>query len=445
MYESGEKRVTTDRPIYNRRTGTIAIPQLLIGMVACWPFIWNTWNSFRITSSIGGTWAPLALLWALTFAMLLSVRRIRAGNLSVWFLFIFASCFSIHRALMTDLVKDLSVVLCGVLIILVIPYMKWDVNRVLKIFYTIGLIVALCLIIDNITGLFRTTLIGLYTDTVREHKLRSTTGGGIFSNPAMAGCYIVSGMAAYITHLRKKTGKRSVIEWSVIIIYVVSFLLIRKRGFFIAAFLAIMIIWIKKSLNNRDKTISLTKIVTRAAMVIGILLICFIAYIRISFIKGIVDNFIGKFFREDDYSSGRIDLYMLALRLFNENPIIGIGWGRYRAYTQGIFHSFSRTTFDTHNVYLQLLCETGIVGLLFFVISLVATLKTSNFNVFKLAGINTNQESKFNYLFGLFLQYFFVIYCLSGNPLYDYHFLITFFLGVAICLKSITEQKAICH
>lgn len=430
--------MTTDRPIYNRRTGTIAIPQLLIGMVACWPFIWNTWNSFRFTSRIGGTWAPLALLWALTIAILLSTRRIRVGNLSVWFLFIFASCFSIHRASMTDLVKDLSVVLCGALIILAIPYMKWDLDRVLKIIYTIGLIVALCLIIDNVTGLFRTTLIGLYTDTVREHKLRSATGGGIFSNPAMAGCYIVSGLAAYITHLKNSRKKRTVLEWAIIILFAVSFVLMRKRGFLISAVTAILIIWVLRQFARRNASLTVQRIIRRIATIVLALMVGVLLYNRFNLFRNALDGFVGKLFSEDDTYSGRTSLYFLALRLFSESPLIGIGWGNYRTFTMGIFHSFSVNTFDAHNVYLQLLCETGIVGLLTYLASVMISL----FRSIKMRRYISEQSTVSENLcdFALFLQLFYILYSISGNPLYDYQFLITYFVGVAISLKTATND-----
>jgi O-antigen ligase len=60
---------------------------------------------------------------------------------------------------------------------------------------------------------------------------------------------------------------------------------------------------------------------------------------------------------EGDITSGRIILYIVAIELFKQKPILGWESGCF-SYLNGI---------DTHNVYLQLLCENGVLGALFFV------------------------------------------------------------------------------
>lgn len=61
----------------------------------------------------------------------------------------------------------------------------------------------------------------------------------------------------------------------------------------------------------------------------------------------------------DKFGNGRIVLWNLALEGFAEKPIFGHGWRAFKdiAPSSGNIHAT-----NAHNIYLQLLCETGIVG-----------------------------------------------------------------------------------
>ena len=63
----------------------------------------------------------------------------------------------------------------------------------------------------------------------------------------------------------------------------------------------------------------------------------------------------------DSSSQTRISIWEDALQLFNESPIIGMGFNTYQC-----LHRI-RGYEDTHNLYVKILVETGIVGLLLFV------------------------------------------------------------------------------
>ena len=65
----------------------------------------------------------------------------------------------------------------------------------------------------------------------------------------------------------------------------------------------------------------------------------------------------------------RVSLYALAWSHFIENPLFGIGWGNFRFTVIGTITK--DTEFEVHNIYLQLLCETGIIGFLLIVIPII--------------------------------------------------------------------------
>ncbi len=67
----------------------------------------------------------------------------------------------------------------------------------------------------------------------------------------------------------------------------------------------------------------------------------------------------------DSSSEGRLDLWRDAAQLFLENPVIGTGFDTY-AYLHRV-GGFQ----DTHNIYLKVLVETGLIGLALFLALLV--------------------------------------------------------------------------
>ncbi len=65
-----------------------------------------------------------------------------------------------------------------------------------------------------------------------------------------------------------------------------------------------------------------------------------------------------------DITSGRLELYALAWNAFLEHPILGIGWDRFYTLVTADFQALHGYTpvEDVHNIYLQFLTETGLVG-----------------------------------------------------------------------------------
>ena len=124
----------------------------------------------------------------------------------------------------------------------------------------------------------------------------------------------------------------------------------------------------------------------------------------------------------DSLSASRDILRAYALSIWMENPLFGIGWNQ--------FSQLGADFSTVHNVFIQLLCETGIFGLLFVMTPIIFTVIRTRNLVVKLRDV----EYEYNglLLFSLFYQLFFIMYFFTGNPLYDYPYLIPYFISVSI-------------
>ncbi len=135
-------------------------------------------------------------------------------------------------------------------------------------------------------------------------------------------------------------------------------------------------------------------------------------------------------FYTDEFSSGRVTLYTRAIDLFLEKPWFGHGWGGYRQFS-GILD------YEVHNIYLQMLCEIGIVGLLCFVFFFIRILKLTT----SLVKDNNDNRMKLMCYTSMYCQIYFLLYGFTGNTLYDYNLMLYgFFAAIPVSL-SITRKK----
>ncbi len=127
-----------------------------------------------------------------------------------------------------------------------------------------------------------------------------------------------------------------------------------------------------------------------------------------------------------DVEMGRGQTRAVALGLWLENPLFGIGWDGFKYFYKGIVGK----ELNIHCVYVQLLCEVGIIGALpfytFFISSVIKAITLLRRYILD----KENDTSKFIVLiYSVFIQMFFLLYCVTGNPLYDNPTLFTYMIG----------------
>ena len=142
-----------------------------------------------------------------------------------------------------------------------------------------------------------------------------------------------------------------------------------------------------------------------------------------------------------DITSSRSVLITWAWTLFSENPIVGIGWGEFR---KTVIGNVTRVTeFDTHNIYMQLLCETGIVGFTCFVIPMLVFWFNAKEIFCKCArneSLVSGMWKSVNY-FSFSFQTLFLLYGFTGNPLYDPNWVIMYMICCGMTMSYLSVEK----
>lgn len=150
----------------------------------------------------------------------------------------------------------------------------------------------------------------------------------------------------YCFFLITKSPKRYLLLSVLIILLILQFF-VHERGPIIATWIVLSLAWLMLYHGNNRFIIALL----------------FIAFdITIFFILSKIDL---RFSLESLINDPRIELYKLSLEAFFKSPIIGIGTG---AFQMGYTNLSTRVY--SHNIFLELLVENGLVGILIFLLFL---------------------------------------------------------------------------
>lgn len=415
------------------------LENLLVIVFAFWPLFQNIWTNLRLSIAFGGVIFPIAVTWIIGALFVILHLKWKLGSIAMWLPFLMVIVFNIlsGRSVRVEAVRDLSVYVCAFIFYTCADGNSRNKEIIIKSLFICGLFISTTVILDSLTHIFKDILSSIYTDGARTYKQKITLStGGILPSTSAAGCYIVSGLASYITMLRYNHQHIRLKNWIVISAFIVAFLIIRKRSFLIAGATAIFIIGLLKLFFESKKTISIRRVCRNISLLIVIIGAGIFTYSRVALVREYVDVFISKILSDDKTMSGRSVLYALAFQLYSTSPIIGIGWAQYRTYTKGIYSSSINLTYDAHNVYLQLICETGIVGIIIYVIAILTSLIAA-LRQYRVAIVKKHCNNQLClYELGIFLQIFFLLYSISGNPLYDHSFFIVYFFGIFLSVKT---------
>lgn len=347
-------------------------------------------------------------------------RAIPSYYLLIWLAVLtvlWVNCIARYRS--NDVLIDDVVITCGYLIILLFSAASDNYCSVLSVMLFLALFFATGVYLQRfLPGIYR-IVISFFPSRLQDSMVSGLTNvigvKGFTINSGFTANYVIIGIFVVASRISDRIPSRKTI---IRIAYLgLALLLTGKRGPILALMLSAVLVGIIPVRGTKRM-----KKIWRFFLVILVLIVTFFSFgsflEQVPYIGRYIES-INDFINGEDISSGRTRLYAWAIQLFIRSPLLGIGWGKYRTTVAG--NATFIKSLETHNVYLQLLCETGIIGFLFFVtMFLMSWNMTKNSYCACLKEYNEELKKWKPLLFFSFsYQTYFLLLCFTENPLYD--------------------------
>ncbi|HEY2361167.1 MAG TPA: O-antigen ligase family protein [Candidatus Angelobacter sp.] len=141
----------------------------------------------------------------------------------------------------------------------------------------------------------------------------------------------------------------------------IALLLTQSRGGLLA-FVAILLVYTYLSASNRK---------ARIRQIALVLIVCLLA-------AAVAGFFFQRLGEIDDFTTvSRLAIWAGAFTVFAQSPLLGTGFGNLRGLMGGLLNLPDGWTGDAHNLYLELLAETGLIGFMVFSVLIVLALRTA--------------------------------------------------------------------
>ena len=280
---------------------------------------------------------------------------------------------------------------------------------------------------------YKEEILPLFPDSLKEltwqfeHKQMA---GLTFHYSTNAG-YLTFGLFLVLSQLmkEKKNTKNWYIYLGILVANIIAILMTGKRAHvFFTLFVVgslFLILNGKFILNNKGKTCAMLGI----ASIIG-----FFAFKYIDLLSAPAERLI-EGIENGNLFYTRKPMYTLAIDLFKGHELIGNGWGTYKYFYNEVIVEKERDLMDAHNIYLQMLCEIGILGIL-LIMTLFGYLYFKMFKLIK----DKNENSSIIYMLFM-LQSFILLEGIVGNPIYDIQEIVPYMFVVSAFLAGDAKKE----
>lgn len=371
----------------------------------------------------------LALVFMYLF---LSGNKLFTKSSAAWYPFIGVLCVNL---LSYNFPK--SYVLLYVLLAVMIanPYLQdFSFYKVLKWLKIMGLIAAGGVLLQLFVPSVHNIIINIIFSQEGTAYIQQYAGrgyySGVFHQVGDAAFYVSGAIIAFLFAGSNDRKNKYIIG----VLFIILFLL-GKRSLLLFLVAALLITYIVMSQSGSRKFIRIAGAALFAIVFIEVLKYLSVMYSDIKIFEKLAYTF--DFLSEGNTDglleeSGRLILYDYAQELFQQNYWTGIGWAQFSDKITDVLPSGS--SLSVHNVYLQLLCETGVIGFAAFLLgaisSIFALIKTKRL----LNNYNGYDKTKYETLYSVSLtgQVLFLMFCFVENPIYNENDLIFYFLMILL-------------
>lgn len=378
---------------------------------------------------------PAVIIVAFLLANSLKLKRYVPDYYIPWALFFLFVIVGVVMHRMDYLLSSTTIFLCVVLGILLMPSHRWlgIAEKILALFTGIYVFFTFFFFMFPESYPIMIELYGyIPIGTVNgQMGYRAGLADHYSSNGIFIAVFLllmaVSWMAS--TDRTKRERRDKYLRLLMSILAMVALLMTTKRGVLLWSMLSLLsTYWIV----SRRKLKSFLKLLGS----------CFLLLVVLTFLIERIPQLNTVFLRfftigTDGSSLERLAMWKMAFSMFEENPFFGTGFWtfqeRYADSLFGIYHNDLRYKYMfAHNVYFQVLAETGLIGLFLYLMA-VGMLLRETIRLVRIYSQDENTKIRFFVQFSLCLQIFYLLYSISGNCLYD---IVFYFYGLAMAMAT---------
>lgn len=355
----------------------------------------------------------IAMTVCTLFVVVFIKKKIRLDFFLVFFLL--TTIYILISAFMSadnDAVSKIAIVYISGTFLLTIEYPDNFIDSVIKAISVFVIVIALSIIIsvfiDDCMNKYFSWLLNPYnkyeiTQNIRNQVNVKHAYSG-FARDNSDAAYIMSmGISIYLARFFSGIKlKKSDIAF--LVIDIVALLLTNKRMMIICVLVAFAVMMLLAKRKGKVVTIVLALIIMASVFLI--------ASAYIPQLSSVFDRFENS---NNDYLTGRSDLWNFSIMMFNRSPIVGMGLGSFNNFVAGYGYTTplgKEWIYYGHNIYLEFLGELGIIGCIIVFGSFLYTLSKT---ILLVRSTSITQTQKYFASFSLIVQIILLTYCASGN------------------------------
>jgi len=396
-------------------------------------FYWAVVSFFELITYSNARYLRLSFLFVIFieyFAYFVKNRIDKQRLTRIWLLSIPVVIYSVFFNFdITNAEYLITYIFAVLLLALKLKTPEKTINKCCNIVLVAGVIQAAGVIGELLfQNLFNTYIYTRYPAEMYARLSNHIYYTGFQREVAVVSAYIIAGLGVSL-FICQKNYKSKLISIFLLIALVVT----NKRAYIIFPVMAIVIelLWMNYSAGKIwAKRTTFPKYIIMISMSVLLIFVFWNSIYNIPIVQRIGQT-ITAFVSGEDATTGRGVLWLASWQLFLQKPILGIGWRNTERYIRLIV--YSSVELSTHNVYLQLLTETGIVGGIIFLIAFV-------YSVYIISRVYKNIKQKklmknrnvCYYRFSTYYQIFFLLYCITGVNMQDKTYMIIYFFSIFI-------------
>lgn len=304
-------------------------------------------------------------------------------------------------------------------------------SNIMRLLSGASLIMAIFVIIQPIAPDFVSGINHLFSYQSNEYAImqawtRNGWYSGLFPDraPAAFFCCVLIGTGLYYIYFNYgKSGSLFKRFWGIVFSLTGTYgiMMTAKRGLLVGAGIAAFISFIVYKKANKEP---IWKICLAAGEIVVVIWIAFSNMPATQIMmKRFVDN--------ENPLTYRAVIYSNIFERFWSSPLVGTGTAS----------AYSLLGIGGHNIYLTVLMENGMLGFMLLIVALVYSLGHTVLIAMRFGRYSYDNTIPF-LLFSIYIQVFFLVYGMSGNPLYD-NYILYFYIFSVLIAKNAEHNLAI--